>query len=139
VTPNNVYGHGRLDLVELFTGDLDTDGAANIDDCALQDNSAWSLADDITDLMLNGKPATTLAWSQPAQVGATSFAYDVLRSDSAADFSSAVCIASGQAGTTAADSTPPGQVFHYLAQTVNPCGPSPGSGSAGSRNTFACP
>ena len=139
-TPNHVFGHGRLDLVELFLGDADGDGTTNVNDCALLDNTAWTLANTIDDLQLDDGGNTTLSWTQPTDVGATTFAYDVLRTTLAGDLAGSACIESGQSGTSAADSTMPGQVFYYVVQTVNPCGPNPGSTSDGTlRNTSICP
>jgi serine protease AprX len=140
VSPNHVYGHGRVDLVRLFLGDFDSDGTLNVNDCALENSSAWTLAGDIDDLELGGGANTTLHWTQPANVGATTFAYDVLRSAVRSDFSGAVCVESGQSDTIATDGTLPAELFYYLVQTVNACGANPGRTSAGNlRNTRTCP
>ena len=140
VTPNHVYGHGRVDLPTLFLGDADGDGTTNVNDCALQDNTAWTLADTIDDLQLEGGGNTAISWTQPEDVGATIFSYDLLRTTLAGDLAGSTCVVSGQSGTTAADSTMPGQAFYYVVQTVNPCGPNPGSTSDGTiRNTSVCP
>jgi hypothetical protein len=73
-------------------------------------------------------------------VGATTFSYDVLRTTLAGEFAGSTCVVSGQSGTSAADTTMPGEAFYYVVQTVNLCGPNPGSTSDGSlRNTEACP
>jgi subtilisin family serine protease len=138
--PNHVFGHGRLDLVELFLGDADADGTTNVNDCALLDSTAWTLADTIDDLQLDGGGSTALSWTQPANVGATTFEYEVLRTTLAGDLAGSTCVVSGTSSTTAADSTMPGQAFYYVVQTVNPCGPNPGSTSDGTlRNTSICP
>jgi subtilisin family serine protease len=139
-TPNNVYGHGRLDLVNLFLGDADADGTTNVHDCALDDDTAWSLASGIGDLTLSGKPNTTLSWSQPVNIGANTFAYDVVRSDAAADFSSAFCVGTGQGGTISMDAFTPVHVAYYLVRTVNACGGSAGQSSSGApRSVASCP
>jgi subtilisin family serine protease len=139
-SPNHVYGHGRLDLVELFTGDIDSDGTTNVNDCAPDDNSAWTLADPINDLQAGGGPTTTLSWSQPADPGATTFSYDVVRSALPGDFSGAICVESGESDTVAQDDTPPGEAFYYIVRTVNPCGGNPGESSNGElRGVPGCP
>ncbi len=138
-TPNHVYGHGRLDLVGLFTGDADMDGIANVYDCAIDDSTTWTLANTIDDLQLAGGNDTSLTWTQPPDVGSTTFAYDVLRSTTS-DLSGSVCVESGTNSTATADSSMPGQLYYYVVQTVNPCGPNPGSASSGAiRNTVPCP
>jgi subtilisin family serine protease len=140
VTPNQVFGHGRLDLVTLFLGDADGDGTTNVNDCALQDSTAWTLATTIDDLQLDDSGNTALSWTEPTDVGATTFSYDVLRTTLAGDMAGSTCVVSGQSGTTTTDSTMPGQVFYYVVQTVNPCGPNPGSTSGGTlRTTSICP
>jgi hypothetical protein len=50
--------------------------------------------------------------------------YDVVRSTSASDFTTATCVEKGDGDTQATDATVPaaGQVFHYLVRGGNPCG-----------------
>ena len=139
-SPNHVYGFGRVDLVRLFLGDFDSDGTTNVHDCALEDSTAWSLAGTIDDLRLGGGANTTLDWTQPDDVGATTFAYDVLRVTHPGDLSSAVCVESAETDTSASDGTIPGGVFYYVVQTVNACGGNAGTSSAGDpRNAPDCP
>jgi hypothetical protein len=138
-SPNHVYGHGRLDLVALFLGDADEDGVANVDDCALRDPTAWSLPDDVDDLLLDGGAATMLSWTEPEQVGASSFGYDVLRATFADGLTQSVCIETGESTTGAVDDTVPGRLFYYIVRPVNPCGGNPGTDSTGApRDTPPC-
>jgi hypothetical protein len=50
--------------------------------------------------------------------------YDVVRSTTASDFTSATCVETGDGDSGATDATVPaaGQVFHYLVRGGNPCG-----------------
>ncbi|NIM00152.1 MAG: S8 family serine peptidase [Acidobacteria bacterium] len=139
-SPNHVYGHGRLDLPSLFLGDADMDGVANVYDCAMNDNTAWTLADPVTDLQVDGGSDTTLTWSQPTETGGMALSYDVLRTTLAGDLAGSTCVVSGQSATSAADATMPGEAFYYVVQTVNPCGPNAGSDSDGGlRDSTPCP
>jgi subtilisin family serine protease len=139
-SPNHVYGHGRLDLVELFLGDIDSDGTTNVDDCAPNDNAAWKLPDPVDDLQLGGGAASMLSWTQPADPGATTLLYDVLRTTLPGDFSGATCVESGESDTVAQDEALPDEAFYYVVRTVNPCGGNPGENSAGGlRDVPDCP
>jgi subtilisin family serine protease len=138
-TPNHVYGYGRLDLVGLFLDDDDGDGTTNVHDCAIDDASAWTVAGPV-DLRLSGSTNTVLEWTPPADPGATTVAYDVLRTTDPSDLPGATCVASATGDTSVEDAAMPGQVFYYAVQTVNPCGTDAGSASDGTpREGASCP
>lgn len=78
---------------------------------------------------------TTLAWQPPAQPGAQSVSYDVLRSTVAADFTGSICLATGIGGTTAQDPNAPvsaDPLWSYLVRARNGCPGASGVGSLGS-------
>ena len=86
----------------------------------------------------NGGGALTLTWDPPASFGqgCTSALYDVLRSQSAADFvTGATCVGTDLTVTTATDNdlTPmnPGEVRFYLIRDHNACGSNMGTASDG--------
>jgi hypothetical protein len=80
----------------------------------------------VTNLTLS-KGTTGFQWSQPPSGGGA--VYDVLRSDVAADFWNATCVASGISQTSvpaASDVNPaPGEIFFYLVRVRNACGTAP--------------
>jgi hypothetical protein len=121
--------------------DGDGDGVTNGADCVPGDPSAWTAPSPVTDLALS-KGTTGFQWSQPTSGGGA--VYDVLRSDAAADFWNASCVASGVAQTSvpsAWDVNPaPGQIFFYLVRARSECGTAPmGSMSNGTpRQGTAC-
>jgi hypothetical protein len=118
--PNHTYGHGRIDALEVLTGDADADGVENLGDCLPTTASVWSVPSPARDLVLGMGGA--MSWQPPAEPGATSLRYDVLRSESAADFSTAACVATDRSGTTADDASLPSTAFFYLVRARNGCG-----------------
>jgi subtilisin family serine protease len=138
--PNNTFGHGRIDVLAMLTGDADTDGTSNLDDCRPADPAAWSIATPVADLRLGGTSPTLLTWSGSASPGATSVTYDVVRSTVAADFSAGTCIAEGLGAAPANDGTAPAPIFFYLVRVTNACGATLGVRSDGTpRVAAACP
>ena len=82
---------------------------------------------------------TLLEWSAPAEAGAGVLRYDLLRSEKADDFSSAICLRSFQASPGALDDAVPEILFSYLVRIKNACADALGSDSAGSPRTgVAC-
>jgi subtilisin family serine protease len=123
VHPNNIVGHGRLDVAELVLGDADTDGTDNLDDCAPVDASTWQLPGPATALALAGTAPTSLSWSAPAEPGATSLDLELLRSGAAADFAAATCLPLlGPTNAEDATTPAPGAAFFYAVRAVNRCG-----------------
>jgi hypothetical protein len=124
--------------------DLDGDGVSSCQDCDDHNAAAWGMPGEATGLLFID--AVTLAWSPPADLGAESVGYDLLRSDVASDFAMAgVCVASGIVLPSATDATTPdlGRCFFYLARARNACPGGIGSAGAGSsgapRPAPACP
>ena len=124
--------------------DLDGDGVSSCQDCDDHNAATWGVPGETTGLMFSD--AVTLAWSPPADFGAESVEYDLLRSDVASDFTTAgVCVASGMALPSATDATMPdlGRCFFYLARARNACPGGIGSAGAGSsgvpRPALVCP
>jgi hypothetical protein len=113
-------------------------------DCNDSDPGAWSVPGEARDLRYEGDKAT-FSWMAPIDPGAVSLWYDVLRSENAQDFLSAICLEEDDSDTIATDyDIPPVQgAFFYLARAENAC-PS-GRGSLGfdseesERSGTACP
>ncbi len=91
-------------------------------DCNDSDPLDWATPSQARSLLFND--SGDLAWSAPAFPGAAGDLYDLLRSNTPADFvSAATCVASGTSGTTAADTTVPvaGSTFYYLVRADDHC------------------
>ncbi|MCP3981128.1 MAG: hypothetical protein GY716_17660 [bacterium] len=131
-----------------------TDGSVtypgwNIDDVKLYsfvaDGGCSTAPDEVESLFVHADKQT-LDWLPPAALGGTEApVYDVLRSGSATDFTSAtLCIESDDGSNSYAadgDAPAPGQVFHYLVRAENSCGAgSLGLDSSGAERSGAvCP
>jgi subtilisin family serine protease len=138
-TPNFVYGHGRIDALETFTKDGDEDGVGNLLDCMPMDDSAWSLPQPVTDLALAKSGGIAFAWTAPV-AGADVESFDLVRSASASNFSSATCVESGITSSSASDPSPPAGAQFYLVRGSNACGEQMGPASGGNPRTApACP
>ena len=125
--------------------DLDGDGVTSCFDCDDQNPGAWAIPGEVSGLIF-GVDDVTLSWSPPADPGAASISYDLLRSNVASDFQSvAVCLASGIASPNAPDSAAPSlnKFFYYLARARNACPGGIGTVGAGSsgvpRSALICP
>jgi hypothetical protein len=91
-------------------------------DCDDGSADVWAPPGEARDLLFVDD--LTLAWTAPADPGAISIVYDVLRSGDPADFvTGAVCIASDTMTETAADISSPlrGEAFFYLVRAENDC------------------
>jgi hypothetical protein len=126
-------------LSAIYCQDADGDGYGNPDvwvrscaqpagyvtdgsDCDDASADVWATPGEVRDLLFTDEQ--TLAWTAPADPGATSIMYDVLRSGDPGDFESgAVCIASDTKTETVADTTSPfqGELFFFLVRTGNNC------------------
>ena len=135
--PNPIFGHGRIDALEVFVGDADDDGVDNLDDCAPVNGQISEPPSDVDDLVLKRSGATvTLTWSAPPG-GVT---YDVLRSPSPSDFSAATCLVTDASATTTSDAAPSSGLRSYLVRAQNECGETLGVDSDGTPRTGAeCP
>ncbi len=118
-------------------GDLDGDGFSGAFDCDDHDAALWSAPGDVTGLGVPAGNRHVLVWDAVEDPGGSSgeVAYDVLRSQQAANFDSdpsAVCIDPSGLDLQAIDTTvpPPDGIFFYLVRARNECGP----GSLGSRS-----
>ena len=111
--------------------DDDADGRHYCQDCDDSNGSVWSAPGETGSLTVGADE--TVTWSPPLDPGAVSVSYDLLRSAAASDFTSASCVASKIAGTSASDPGLPaaGFVYFYLSRGVNDC-PLDGNGSLGS-------
>jgi subtilisin family serine protease len=138
--PNNTFGHGRIDAWAAVTGDPDTDGYGNLEDCRPTDALVWSPPGAALGLDLAGVPETTLSWRAPSAAGGAAPVYDVLRSSQPGDFSAAACLAGGMGGFTVQDDGIPSGMFSYLIRVRNGCGETLGLDSAGAPRAGApCP
>src|SRR5262245_6971528 len=91
-------------------------------------------------LVVSGPNGTHLSWLAPLDDGgSTTILYDVLRSASPGDFSTAQCLASGFPGLLYDDIGPTGTGY-YLIRSRNGCGGNLGAGSSGTpRAGASCP
>ncbi len=123
----DVYGAADWDACLSCTGfDGDGDGvctAEAVPDCDDGDPTRWAVPGEVLDLRF--ATDADLSWSPPTDPGATSVAYDVIRSGSASDFVGAgVCIESDDdTDTLASDAQSPAAstVFFYLSRAENDC------------------
>ena len=132
--PNNSYGHGRINALETLLGDADDDGLDNLTDCRPADSSVWAAPAPVGDLTLiqdSGLATTLMDWSAPADSGANVLRYDLLRSEQADDFTSAICLTSFEAATAASDDDEPTDAYYYLVRIRNACADTLGSGTTG--------
>ncbi len=141
-----VWG-GEDDVSAISTGgryalgletDADLDGVMICEgDCDDTNGQVWAAPGEATSLILTlpSGPGggALLTWSPPTHPGGTGpLVYDLLRSDSPADFvNAAACLSSGIPGTSTTDTQAPaaGAAFFYLPRADNAC-PS-GAGSLG--------
>ena len=140
--PNNSYGHGRINALETLVGDADDDGLDNLADCRPADSSVWAPPAPVDDLRLVQDAAfetTLMDWSEPAGAGASALRYDLLRSEKADDFASAICLTSFEVSSAASDGDDPPVAYYYLVRIRNACADSLGAGSnGGSREGVVC-
>ena len=140
--PNNSYGHGRINALETLLDDADDDGLDNLTDCRPADSSVWAAPAPVNDLLLNQDAAfetTLMDWSEPPGAGASALRYDLLRSEQADDFSSAICLASFETASAASDDEDPAVAYYYLVRIRNACEDSLGTASnGGSREGVDC-
>jgi hypothetical protein len=122
------------------------DGFSECDgDCDDSHPEVWGMVDPVSGLMATSN--TSFAWSEPASTGTlSSIAYDVLRTSTPGDLSTATsCLESADGGDTAVTDPElplPGEGFFYVVRPQNGC---PGLGPAGAnssgvpREARACP
>jgi len=138
--PNPVYGHGRIDALQMLVGDVDGDGVDNLGDCDPVDGSLWVAPAPAAGLTLDKTPLTELSWSAPDGAGMGTVLYDLLRGGAPDDFASADCLVSDTSQTTATDTDSPATIFYYLIRTENECGDELGAASDGTPRAGAgCP
>jgi VCBS repeat protein len=120
--------------------DIDGDGVTGAQDCAPAQASAWAVPGGIGDLLLDGREATRLSWSAPSAPGGSVPRFDVLRSSSPSDFSSASCVEANGTDRVATDPTAPSDLLAYLVRVRNACGGNVGTSSSGAPRVVAsCP
>jgi len=132
------------------TGQQNADGDARGDacDCNAANPAIWAIPSDAPGLLLTGNGPTSFTWGAPSDPGGSQqVLYDLLRSANRGNFTanepSAVCIATGLAGTAASDPSPRppiGSSYFYLVRASNGCGGNLGEGAPGSpRPGRSCP
>lgn len=129
-------------LINLNQTDADGDGAGDACDCAAGDPSTWAVSSVVRDFRISKATTNNLTWNTPESPGCTTPLYDVLRSTSASEFSTATCVPGESNGTDlmASDPTTPGQILFYLIRVENACGSNLGTNSQGTPRTgVACP
>lgn len=110
--------------------DWDFDGIAAACDCNSDDDTAWTLPGEVSNLLLTrtGGPGgtTPLSWTPPVDIGGTKTDYDVSASPLANDFDSSGFPIGENNGseTSATDGSPleSGSVLYYLVRARNSCG-----------------
>jgi hypothetical protein len=114
----------------------------NLTDCRPTDSTAWDSPADVGDLTLYqdaGLGTTLMDWSAPPSAGASVLRYDLLRSEQAADFTSAVCLTSFETASVASDNDEPSGAYYYLVRIRNACANNLGAASTGeTREGVAC-
>jgi len=101
-------------------------------DCNDADLATWATPSEAMDLSFGDRSG--IGWSAPSAPGAFSVGYDLLRTGLKTDFlSSAACVSSGTAVTSAIDGDlpAPGQAFYYLVRARNGCPGTTGLGVLG--------
>lgn len=83
------------------------------------------------DLVLSGAGETAISWTAPVDPGDFWVTYDVLRSDSASDFSAATCLLIDDMNQSTTDTETPTGVWYYLVRSRNTCGTNLGTDSVG--------
>lgn len=133
-------------LNETHPADSDGDGAGDAVDCAPAEPGAFEVPSEVTVLRL-AEDRHTLTWASAAPGAGTGTVHDVARGAltewPVGSGDAEVCVASGVAGSSAADPSLPGTGagFRYLVRGRNACG----NGTWGHRSdgaerlTAACP
>jgi subtilisin family serine protease len=138
--PNNTFGHGRVDAGQMLLGDIDGDGAANLDDCLPTDPAQWAIPGDPRLLRMSKEGGGTLEWDPPGTPGSAAPTYDVVRTSAPDGFDGADCVVSSTTATGVVDGTDPPKALYYLVRAVNACGFAMGAGSSGAPRTAPqCP
>lgn len=131
---------------------VDGDPLGDACDCDPGNGDAWQAPGEVPDLRVFYDSATgwtELTWSPPAEPGATSVAYDTLRSDVPSDFdAAALCLESDDGVDLSSEdwagNPPAGAVVYYVVRAENVC-PLDGTGPVGwdsrhkPRTARACP
>lgn len=116
--------------------DADHDGFGAACDCNDANGVSWARPGETTGLTL-AADRETLSWSAPAAPGGSALTYDVLRSTSPADFTTAAtCVQSGILALITQDgsSPDPGQAAFYLTRARNGCAAPQNLGSLGANS-----
>jgi hypothetical protein len=115
--------------------DIDGDTFAGCLDCVEDDGDLWATPGEVHGLILaKGPSGTVLSWNPPAEPGATTVAYDVLRATNPASFLlETTCVAGLDVfATTRVDSADPAVgMFAYLVRATNGCPKGAGDLGAG--------
>jgi formylglycine-generating enzyme required for sulfatase activity len=145
-TEENVTGFRVARSITCTSCDDDGDGVVNSSDCAPLDPASSTAAAEVTNVTVDGKGPTTIAWTAQA----AGFRYDVasgyvllLRPDGGV--ASGACMADSVATATASDARPNpplGNGYYYIVRSQNACGAGTyGTSKAGvpRQPTSACP
>jgi len=136
--PNNTYGYGRLDVLQLITGDADADASSNLEDCRPTDGSLWAGPGPMDQLRIDKiKAGVQLTWVPPVDAGGTDPRYDVIRSESAT-FEAASCLGENLSNTQTVDRSGAKGSGFYLIRTHNDCGADLGNTPSGPRPDTSC-
>ncbi len=123
------------EIMKVYQNGFNDGYADGCKDCAPGDIDVWGAPSAVINLLISKVSANNINWDEPLAPGSNIFAYDVLRSENASDFSSATCISSDITERTATDTEDPETVFYYLIRVENACGSNLGTDSQGMPRT----
>ena len=131
-TYTNVPADRRIEIVQ-FGPDDDLDGVDDGVDCAPGNGQLWSAPGMVEDLTLSGAASTQLSWSAPADPGAFTPRYDLLRGTDP-ELQSPTCLLTDSEQSTFDDGSIPAEHYFYVVRARNDCGV-----NSGGRTIDACP
>jgi hypothetical protein len=136
---NNDCGDPNWPMVPANEADADGDGVRVCqNDCNDSDGTIWSTPGEVQNAIFAGGTNPALSWSAPANPGATTWVYDLIRADVKNNFTGGgSCILTNTTSTTQTTSQNPalGHAYYFLVRAENSC--PAGQGSLGTYSNGA--